>query len=156
MEISRCSCSLCVFASKRAGVLAQLAAAEAEPPEPGVLFHRGDLRGYAATSLTLLADRFPQETLDAVTDGLSATSGPASFPVAATALRLAFTKPGPAEPNNLPEFDEQAERQQRLIRTLGSLDTDTWRWANFCEIVRAWGLPRQREAMRRYAGMPEE
>ncbi|MFI1294158.1 HEAT repeat domain-containing protein [Streptomyces sp. NPDC020792] len=136
-----------------AGVLAELAAAEAEPPEPGVLFHEGDLRGYAATSLTLLVDRFPKEALDAVTDGLSATSGPASFPVAAAALRLAFGEPGP---NGLPEFDELAEQQQRLIRTLGSLDADTWRWANFCEIVREWGLPQQREAMRVYAGIPKE
>ncbi|MER5603896.1 HEAT repeat domain-containing protein [Streptomyces sp. NPDC002265] len=136
-----------------AGVLAELAAAEAEPPEPGVLFHGGDLRGYAAASLTLLADRFPQEALDAVTDGLSATSGPASFPVAAAALRLAFAEPGP---NGPPKFDELTEPQQRLIRTLGSLDTDTWRWANFCEIVRQWGLPQQRKAMRNYAGMPQE
>ncbi|MFJ3306807.1 HEAT repeat domain-containing protein [Streptomyces sp. NPDC086549] len=136
-----------------AGVLAELAAAEAVPPEPGVLFHEGDVRGYAATSLTLLADRFPEEALDAVTDGLSATSGPASFPVAAAALRLAFGEPGP---DGLPEFDELDERQQRLIRTLGSLDTDTWRWANFWAVVRVWGLPQRREAMRAYAGMPEE
>ncbi|MPY32917.1 HEAT repeat domain-containing protein [Streptomyces adustus] len=136
-----------------AGVLAELAAAEAEPPEPGVLFHGGDLRGYAAASLTLLADRFPEEALDAVTYGLSATSGPASFPVAAAALRLAFAEPGP---NGPPKFVELTQRQQRLIRTLGSLDADTWRWANFCEIVRQWGLPQQREAMRVYAGMPQE
>ncbi|MFH8803990.1 HEAT repeat domain-containing protein [Streptomyces sp. NPDC017936] len=136
-----------------AGVLAELAATEAEPPGAGVLFHEGDLRGYAATSLTLLADRFPEEALDAVTDGLSATSGPAGFPVAMAALRLAFGEPGP---DGLPEFEELDERQQRLIRTLGSLDADTWRWANFWEIVRRWGLPQQREAIRAYAGMPEE
>lgn len=136
-----------------AEVFAELAAVEAEPPGPRVLFHEGDLRGYAATSLTLLAARFPKEALDAVTDGLSATSGPGSFPVAGAALRLAFGEP---IADGLPEFGALAEQQQRLIRTLGSLGTDTWRWANFCAIVRGWGLPHRREAMRAYAGMPEE
>ncbi|WP_432043096.1 HEAT repeat domain-containing protein [Streptomyces cadmiisoli] len=131
-------------------VLAELAAAAAEPPEPAVLFHAGDLRGYAAASLSTLADRFPREALAAVTDGLAATSGPGSFPVAAAALRLAFGEP---QRGVSPEFDELDERQQRLICTLGSLDEKTWRWANFWEIVRAWGLPQQREAMRAYARM---
>jgi hypothetical protein len=43
-----------------------------------------------------------------------------------------------------------------LIRTLASLGPDTWRWANFWSIVRAWRLPQQREEMRAYAGLPDE
>ncbi|MGW0605378.1 HEAT repeat domain-containing protein [Streptomyces sp. NPDC002644] len=136
-----------------AGVLAELAAAQAEPPEPAVPFHEGDLRGYSASSLTSLAGRYPDEALDAVTDGLSATSGPGSFPVAEAALRLAFGEPAP---DGLPPFGELTGRQQRLIRALASLGPDTWRWANFWAIVRAWRLPQRREEMRAYAGLPEE
>jgi hypothetical protein len=139
--------------TESAGVLAELAAAQAEPPEPGVPFHGSDPRGYAASSLTLLADRYPDEALDAVTDGLSATSGPATFPLAEAALSLAFGEPSP---NGLPAFDALTEPQQRLIRTLASLGPDTWRWANFWSIVRAWRLPQQREEMRAYAGLPDE
>ncbi|GAA2405481.1 hypothetical protein GCM10010420_36610 [Streptomyces glaucosporus] len=136
-----------------AEVLAELAAAEADPPEPGppgILFHEGNLRGYAAASLTLLADRYPAEALDAVTDGLAATAGPAGFAVAAAALHLAF---GPQRPAGLPEFADLDSRQQRLVRVLAALDEDTWRWVNFLEILRAWGLPQDRAAMRAYAGL---
>ncbi|WP_448321681.1 HEAT repeat domain-containing protein [Streptomyces sp. CO7] len=139
--------------TESAGVLTELAAAQADPPEPEVPFHEGDLRAYAASSLTLLADRYPDEALDAVTDGLAATSGPDTFPVAEAALRLAFGEPAP---HGLPPFGELTPPQQRLIRTLASLGSDTWRWANFCSIVRAWRLPQQREEMRAYAGLPDE
>ncbi|WP_141309692.1 HEAT repeat domain-containing protein [Streptomyces spinoverrucosus] len=139
-----------------ARVLAELAAAEAEPPEagaPGVLFHEGDLRGFAAVGLTLLADRYPGEALDAVTDGLAAASGPATFAITSAAVRLAFGAERPAGPAAYADLDE---RQQRLIRVLASRDEGTWRWANFLEILRAWGLPHERAAMRAYAGLPTE
>ncbi|GAA2426166.1 HEAT repeat domain-containing protein [Streptomyces macrosporus] len=139
-----------------AEVLAELAAVEADPPEPGppgILFHEGNLRGYAAASLTLLADRYPTEALDAVTDGLAATTGPAGFAVAAAALRLAF---GSQRPAGLPAFADLDRRQQRLVRVLATLDDGTWRWGNFLGILRAWGLPQDRAAMRAYAGMPTE
>lgn len=135
-------------------VLAELAAAEADPPEPGppgILFHEGDLRGYAAASLTQLADRYPAEALDAVTDGLAATTGPVGFAVAAAALHLAF---GGQRPTGLPAFADLDHRQQRLVRVLATLDDGTWRWVNFLEILRAWGLPQDRAAMRAYAEMP--
>lgn len=140
----------------RAAVLAELAATEANPPEPGppdILFHDGDLRGYAAASLTLFADSHPSEALDAVTDGLAATSGPASFAVTSAALRLAF---GPQRTGSLPRFTDLDGPQQRVIRVLASLDEDTWRWGNFLGILRAWGLPKNRTAMRNYAGMATE
>ncbi|MFJ8435920.1 hypothetical protein ACIQ9P_31930 [Kitasatospora sp. NPDC094019] len=135
-------------------VLAELAAAEAAPPEPGpplLEFHDGDLRGYAALSLTQLASTHPEETLDAVTDGLSRASGMSTFTVTAAALYLAFrTRPMP-----LPAFAALDERQQRLIRVLADLDASIWQWVNFLEILRSWGLPRDRPAMRAYAGVPD-
>jgi hypothetical protein len=132
-------------------VLAELAATAAAPPEPGppgLPFLDGDLRGYAALTLTRLADRFPDEALDAVTDGLAATSGPGSFAVTEAALRLAF---GPERPERLPAHAELDARRQRLIRVLADLGEDTWRWGNFLAILRGWGLPTDRQALRAYA-----
>ncbi|OKJ73610.1 hypothetical protein AMK31_32535 [Streptomyces sp. TSRI0107] len=134
-------------------VLAELAATAAAPPEPGppgVPFHDGDLRGYAASTLTRLADRFPDEALDAVTDGLAATSGPGSFAVTQAALHMAF---GPERPDRLPAHAELDARRQRLIRVLADLGEDTWRWGNFLAILRGWGLPTDRQELRAYAGM---
>ncbi|MEV7782238.1 HEAT repeat domain-containing protein [Kitasatospora sp. NPDC088351] len=148
--------ALARLGSAEAGVLAELAAAETDPPEPGapdIPFHDGDLRGYAAAGLTLLADHYPAEALDAVTTGLAATSGPAAFAITAAALRLAF---GPQRPAVIPAFAELGERQQRLLRVLASLDSETWRWVNFLEILGAWGLPQDRPALRAYAGMAAE
>ncbi|MGV4985959.1 HEAT repeat domain-containing protein [Streptomyces sp. NRAIS4] len=140
----------------RVDVLTELAAVEDEQPETGslrVLFHEGDLRGYAAASLVLLADRFPDEALDAVTGALTATSGPAAFPVAGAALRLAFGEP---VPGGVGAFEELGERQRRLVRVLAGLDTQTWQWVNLWSTVRAWGLPTPRNPLRVYAGLPEE
>ncbi|MEU9479977.1 hypothetical protein [Streptomyces sp. NPDC048191] len=137
-------------------VLTELAAVEAEPPRTGsprVLFHEGDPRGYAAASLVLLADRFPGEALDAVTDALAATSGPESFPVAEAALRPAFGEPGPA---GVGAFEELGERQRRLVRVVAGLGAETWQWVNLWSTVRAWGLPTPRDPLRAYAGLPEE
>ncbi|MFF3194043.1 HEAT repeat domain-containing protein [Streptomyces misionensis] len=136
-------------------VLAELVAVaeESETGLPHVPFHDGDLRGYSAASLTLLADRFPAEALGAVTDALAATTGPASFAVASAALRLAFGEPGPDGPG---AFTALTEPQRRLVRALAGLDKDTWQWANLWGIVRSWGLPVPRDALRAYAGLPGE
>lgn len=128
-------------------------AEEPGPDESRVPFHEGDVRGYSAASLTLLGDRYPRKALDAVTDGLAVTTGPASFPVATAALRLAFGEPGPQGPG---AFAELTEAQCRLVRVLAERDKATWQWANFCGIVRSWGLPTPRDALRAYAGLPEE
>ncbi|MFJ2841491.1 hypothetical protein ACIPD2_07325 [Streptomyces griseofuscus] len=88
-----------------------------------------------------------------MTDGLAVTTGPASFPVATAALRLAFGEPGPQGPG---AFAELTEAQRRLVRVLAERDKATWQWANFCGIVRSWGLPTPRDALRAYAGLPEE
>ncbi|MFJ1706989.1 hypothetical protein [Kitasatospora sp. NPDC088346] len=84
-------------------VLAELAAvetgeSECEPDGLAVPFQDGDLRGLAALALTQLADRYPAEALDAVTTGLASVAGPAAFPVAAAALRLAFGPQPPLPP----------------------------------------------------------
>ncbi len=144
-----------VEAAVTADVLAELVAGAEQPgpDEPRVPFHEGDPRGYSAASLTLLADRYPREALDAVTDGLAATTGPASFPVATAALRLAFGDPRPEGPG---AFTELTEPQRRLVRVLAGLDKHTWQWANLQDIVRSWGLPVPRDELRAYAGLPEE
>ncbi|GLX50467.1 hypothetical protein Shyhy01_34170 [Streptomyces hygroscopicus subsp. hygroscopicus] len=144
-----------VEAAVSAEVLSELVAVAEEPGSdtPRVVFHEGDLRGYSAASLTLLAGRFPAEALDAVTGGLAATSGPESFPLATAALRLAFGEPGPDGPG---AFTELAEPQRRLVRVLAELDKATWQWANLWGIVRSWGLPTPRDALRAYAGLSEE
>ncbi|OIK23665.1 hypothetical protein VT52_031345 [Streptomyces malaysiense] len=144
-----------VEAAVTADVAAELVAAARDPApgEPPIPFHEGDLRGYSAASLTLLAEVYPREALDAVTDGLAATSGPASFPLATAALRLAFGEPGTDGPG---AFTELTEPQRRLVRVLAELDRATWQWANFWGIVRSWGLPAPRDALRAYAGLPRE
>ncbi|TXS54417.1 HEAT repeat domain-containing protein [Streptomyces sp. t39] len=130
-------------------VLATLCADEDEPSDHGIPFHEGDLRGYAAASLTVLGERHPGEALEAVTSGLSRTSGIAAFAVTSAALRLAF---GDGRPASLPAYTDLTPAQQRLMRTLASLDDDTWMWGNFLEILRSWGVPAGREAMRAYTG----
>ncbi|MGW3244435.1 HEAT repeat domain-containing protein [Streptomyces sp. NPDC001070] len=137
-------------------VVTELALAGAEPPEPcppGIPFHEGDLRGYAAASLTQLAGGVPDTSLDAVVDGIARTSGPAAFAVTHAALSLAF---GPERPEALPAFADLRPVQQRLVRVLAGLDQATWRWGNFLGIVRAWGLPAERAALRAYAGLPSD
>jgi hypothetical protein len=137
-------------------VLTELAAVEDEVPGTGSLrvpFHEGDLRGCAAASLVLLADRFPGEALDAVTGALAGTSGPASFPVAEAALRLAFGAPGQG---GVGAFEELGEGQRRLVRVLAGLGKETWQWVNLLALVRSWGLPTPRDALRAYAGLPAE
>ena len=110
----------------------------------------GSLRGYAARALALLDDRLPPSALDAVLDGLARASGMAAFPVAAAALRLAFPR---GAPHPLPPYSQLAEPQQRVVRTLAGLGSDTWRWGNFMLILRAWNLPSAHGACRAYAGL---
>ncbi|MFD0688410.1 HEAT repeat domain-containing protein [Actinomadura fibrosa] len=133
-------------------VIAELAAVCGSPPEPSGLtlaFLEGDLRAYAAASLAALDGAVPAEAVDAVLEGLSRTSETAAFPLASAALRLAFGAPNKA----LPPFGELTDVQKRAVRVLGDLSPETWQWVNLWEIVRAWGLPGDRDACRRYAGL---
>jgi len=66
------------------------------------------------------------------------------------ALRLAF--PGGA-PDPLPRLGELTELQQRVVRILAELGSETWRWGNFTEILRNWGLPAVQADCRAYAGL---
>jgi hypothetical protein len=135
--------------------VAELTAAQVVLPEAGsagIPFHEGDLRGYAAASLAGLGDGHRAEALAAVTDGLATATGTAVFALADAALSLAFRQPQPAE--DLPDLGDMDEGQRRLIHVLASLDEDTWQWVNFLQILRAWGLPQSRSAMRDLAGPP--
>lgn len=137
-----------------AEVIGELAACSVNPPdqdEPAVHFLEGDLRGYASSSLALLDGQVPADVVASVLDGLSRTSEIASFAVAAAALRLAF---GPRRPSPRPPYDDLTELQRRTVRTLADLDTKTWHWVNFTDILRAWNLPDERDECRRYAGLP--
>jgi hypothetical protein len=77
-------------------------------------------------------------------------SGIAAFPVAAAALRLAFPR---GAPHPLPPYSQLAEPQQRVVRTLAGLGSDTWRWGNFMLILRAWNLPSAHGECRACAGL---
>jgi hypothetical protein len=134
-------------------VLRVLAAASADPPQPGagppVRFLYGDLRGYAAQALAALDARLPADVIDSLLAGLAQSMETAAFPMAAAALRVAF--PG-NRPSPLPPFGELTELQQRVVRTLAGLGPKTWRWGNFMAIMRAWNLPDTHADCRAYAG----
>ncbi|GAA4392033.1 hypothetical protein GCM10023088_69710 [Actinomadura verrucosospora] len=131
-----------------ASVIAELAASSASPPEGEAAFLEGDLRLYSALTMAAL-DGAPPEAVGAVLDGLSRTSGEASFPMAEAALRLTFRTP--ALP--LPRFAALASAQQRTVHTIAELPPESWRWGNLLEILRAWGLPTDHDECRRYAGL---
>jgi hypothetical protein len=139
-----------------AAVVAALAEATANPPDageedgPSVRFLDGDLRGYASQSLIPLADALTDEAFDAVLAGLAGSREIAAFSIASAALRLAFPE-GPAPVT--PPFAELGERQRRVVRALAELGPETWKWANFAEIVAAWRLPRRHGELREYAGL---
>jgi len=135
-------------------VLGVLAAVSADPPqpEPGppVSFLDGDLRGYAAQVLATLASDLPASVIDAVLEGLAASTQTAAFPMAAAALHLAFPA---GSPDPLPPFAELTPLQQRVVRTLAGLGQETWRWVNFMQIMEAWNLPDTHGDCRSYAGL---
>jgi len=135
------------------GVLSVLGAASQEPPpaaEPPVRFLDGDLRGYAAQALAALDGDLPASVVEGVLQGLARSTQIRAFPMAAAALHLAF--PG-AAPDPLPPFGELTELQRRVLRTLAGLGPETWRWGNFTEILRNWGLPSAHADCRAYAGI---
>ncbi|MBC6456676.1 HEAT repeat domain-containing protein [Actinomadura sp. HBU206391] len=135
-------------------VIEALAAASADPPEPGpgpqVGFLQGDLRAYATQTLAALAGRVPQAAVDAVLTGLSRSSEVAAFAMAEAALRLTFPA-GALSP--LPPFEELTEPQRRVVRVLAELGPETWRWVNFTSIMRDWNLPAEQPECRAYAGL---
>jgi len=133
-------------------VLGALAAASEDPPLPGtgppVHFLDGNLKGYAAQALAALDGDLPADVIDGVLHGLARSEQVAAFPMTSAALRLAF--PGGA-PDPLPPLGELTEPQQRVVRTLAELGPETWRWVNFTEILRNWGLPAEQADCRAYA-----
>ena len=92
----------------------------------------------------------PADVIDGVLHGLARSEQVAAFPMTSAALRLAF--PGGA-PDPLPPLGELTELQQRVVRTLAGLGPETWRWVNFMEILRNWGLPAEQADCRAYAGL---
>jgi len=131
-----------------APVIAELAACSASPPDAEFAFMDGDLRLYSSLTLAALDD-VPDEAVDAVLDGLSRTSGDASFPMAEAALMLTFR--APARP--LPPFAGLTGAQRRTVRTIAGLPPDSWQWGNLLEILGVWGVPADHDECRRYAGL---
>ncbi|WP_433474124.1 HEAT repeat domain-containing protein [Spirillospora sp. CA-142024] len=129
-------------------VIAELAARSATPPEEPAAFLNGDLRLYSALTLAAL-DEPAGDAVDAVLEGLSRTSDDASFPMAAAALKLTFRTP--VLP--LPPFADLTTAQQRTVRTIAELPSESWQWINLMEILGDWGLPTDRGECRRYAGI---
>lgn len=134
-------------------VLGALAVASEDPPpgaEPPVHFLDGNLKGYAAQALAALGGDLPADVLDGVLHGLARSEQVAAFPMTSAALRLAFPD---GAPDPLPALGELTDLQQRVVRTLAELGPDTWRWGNFTEILRNWGLPAAQADCRAYAGL---
>lgn len=132
-------------------VVGCLAACAVDPPDGGIAFLEGDVRGYSSLSLALLEGQAPPDAVSAVLAGLSRSSGTRAFTITSAALHLTFG----AEPlRPRPPYEKLTEQQRRTVRTLAELDGKTWQWGNFTEILRAWNLPAAREEMRQYAGLP--
>ncbi|MFC6931438.1 hypothetical protein ACFQHO_14630 [Actinomadura yumaensis] len=70
--------------------------------------------------------------------------------MAAAALRLTFGPPPPEPPGPYETLPEDA---QRAVRVLAGMSEPTWQWVNFTEILTAWSLPSERDALRGYAGL---
>ncbi|WP_243775720.1 HEAT repeat domain-containing protein [Actinomadura nitritigenes] len=129
-------------------VIAELAAASADPPGATVAFMNGDLRLYSAAAIAGMADP-PDEAVGAVLDGLARTSDDASFPMAAVALRLAFRAPSAP----LPPYADLTAVQRRTVQVIAELPESSWRWGNLMEILQEWDLPTDRDECRAYAGL---
>ena len=113
-------------------------------------FLDGDLRGYAAQTLAMLDGHLPPAALDAILEGLARAPGIVAFPMTTAALRLAVPR---GAPDPLPPGRQLTGPQQRVVHTLAGLGPDTWRWADFTSILRAWNLPATQAGCRSYAGL---
>lgn len=129
-------------------VIAELAAASADPPGATIAFMNGDLRLYSAAAIAGMADP-PDEAVGAVLHGLARTSDDASFPMAAVALRLAFRAPSAP----LPPYADLTAVQRRTVQVIAELPESSWRWGNLMEILQEWDLPTDRDECRAYAGL---
>ncbi|MEU8345729.1 HEAT repeat domain-containing protein [Spirillospora sp. NPDC048832] len=129
-------------------VLAELTACCVSPPEAETDFLSGDLSLLSHMTLAALDDP-PAEAVDAVLEGLARTSDNRSFPVAEVALKMVFGTP--VRP--LPPFADLTAVQQRAVRTIAELPSDSWRWGNLLGILGTWGVPADHDECRRYAGL---
>lgn len=129
-------------------VVAELAACSVAPPEVPIGFLGGNVRLYSSLALAAL-DEPPRGAVDAVLQGLSQTSDDESFPMAEVALRMAFGSP--VVP--LPPFAGLTDVQQKSVRTIARLPSDSWRWGNLMEILSTWGVPTDHGECRRFAGL---
>ncbi|MFY1705331.1 HEAT repeat domain-containing protein [Micromonospora sp. WMMA1923] len=116
-----------------------------------VPFLDGDLGGYAALALRQLGPAYADRAFDALLDRLPAVSGTEALPVATEALRTAF--PAGAPPTGAP-VAELLPDQRRLVEVLAR-SPRPWLigesvFGNFSSLLRGYGLPADRDAMRAY------
>lgn len=136
-------------------VVAMLAAAVVDPPAPDapdVVFHSGDVRGYASLALVAVNRTVAVGAVDTLLTGLARTSGTSAFAVTAAVLYVAF---GADKPRPLPSYEELDEVTRKVVHGLAELDEHTWRWGNFMLMLSPYNLPRDRAACRRYVGLAQ-
>ncbi|MCY1141014.1 HEAT repeat domain-containing protein [Actinoplanes sp. Pm04-4] len=113
-------------------------------------FLGGDLPGYAARSLRLVLPDDDERALDVLLGRLPMVSGVEALPVVGEALRRVFPASAPAP------FDDLTERQKRVVRALAA-SPSSWlfrerAYGEFAWLLGSYGLPRDAESMRAYAG----
>lgn len=139
-------------------VIAELAAAAADPPKPGIDYNEGDLPGYTSRSLLSLSalslSAHDRETvLCGVADCLTVMPGDHMEWTARTALAVAFAEPFQ---HGVPPFPELTGGQRRLLRALVKAGPWGAYGRKFEESLGNRQLPDTRAALRVYADLPDD
>lgn len=134
-------------------VIAELAAAAADPPKPDIDYNEGDLPGYISRSLLSLSAHDRETVLRGVADCLTVMPANHTEWTAKTALAVAFAEPFR---HGIPSFPELTEGQRRLLRAF--VRSGPWGayGKKFEESLRNRQLPDSRAALRVYTGLPDD
>jgi hypothetical protein len=149
-----------------AAIIRELVSATVNPlPEtsPKVPFFGYDGTEYALESLKaacampLLSDSTLQSAIDPILDGLSRPDTSSCDALLAICCKLLWKAPQNSPFNQglpIPFENLHNEQEKRLIRSLAERKYREWRF--FKKTLKLWSLPPDRDACRRYVGLPEE
>jgi hypothetical protein len=149
-----------------AAIIRELASATINPlPEtsPKIPFYGHEQRGYALKSLKaacatpLLSDSTLQSAIDPILDGLSRPDTTYCNAPLAICCELLWKAPQNSPFNQglpIPFENLHNEQEKRLMRSLAEIKNREWRF--FKKTLKLWSLPPDRDACRRYVGLPEE